>query len=156
MVLSPSVVSRLAPTAATTAITAIVMVTCEMRGLFSWAACSACSACSCASISSSGESDTVLVLACARRRVEGGLGRRQPGDRHAVGRAADIVEADAVAEGDRGGIATVLAADAQLHPRPRRPTALGAKAHQRPDAVRVDRDEGVLLEDALVDIGVEE
>ena len=62
------------------------------------------------------------------------LRRRQPGDRHAVGRAGDVVEADLLAEGDRGRIAAVLAADAELDVRPRRAAALGGDADQLADA----------------------
>src|SRR4051812_9280946 len=42
--------------------------------------------------------------------AQGGLGGGEAGDRNAEGRARDIVERDFVAEGDRGRVATVLAA----------------------------------------------
>ncbi len=48
-----------------------------------------------------------------QRRLRGG----EAGDRHAEGRAGDVVEADGLAERDRGRIAAVLAADAELDAR---------------------------------------
>jgi hypothetical protein len=63
------------------------------------------------------------------------LGRRQPRDRDAERRARDIVEPDALAECDAGGIAAMLAADAELDVRPRRPAALGGERHQLADAL---------------------
>ena len=45
-----------------------------------------------------------------QRRLRGG----EAGDRHAVGRAGDVVEAELVAELDRVRIAAVFAADAEL------------------------------------------
>ena len=50
----------------------------------------------------------------------------------------------------------MLTADAQLDARTRRAAALGGDADQVADAFLVEADEGVLLEDALVDIGVQE
>ena len=46
--------------------------------------------------------------------AEGGLRRGEPGDRHAVRRAGDVIESDRVAECHRGWIAAVFAADADL------------------------------------------
>src|SRR5205807_2778972 len=46
--------------------------------------------------------------------AERGLRGGEPRDRHPERRARDIVEPDLVAEGDRGGISRVLAADAEL------------------------------------------
>ena len=43
-----------------------------------------------------------------------GLRRRKARDRHAIGRARDIIEPDVVTERDGGGIAAVLAADTDL------------------------------------------
>ena len=45
---------------------------------------------------------------------ERGLRRCESGERHAVGRAADVVEPELVAERDRARLAAVLAADAEL------------------------------------------
>ena len=45
--------------------------------------------------------------------LDGGLGGGQAGDGHAVGGAGDVVQAHVVAELHAGGVAAVLAADAQ-------------------------------------------
>src|SRR5205823_2504526 len=50
----------------------------------------------------------------SRRRCERRLRRRDPGDRHAVRRAAHVVETGELEERDRVRVAAVLAADAQL------------------------------------------
>src|SRR5690242_12933001 len=50
----------------------------------------------------------------------------------------------------------MLAADAELQVLARLAAALGADLHQLADAIAVDRDEGVLLEDALLLILAEE
>src|SRR6185437_14483204 len=69
--------------------------------------------------------DCVGWLRLARdRSADRGLRRGKAGDRHAIGRAGDVVEADLVAEGDGSGIAAVLAADADLQIRPRLSAAL--------------------------------
>jgi hypothetical protein len=51
-----------------------------------------------------------------RHHSSGQLGLRggEAGDRHPVGRARDVIEPDFAAEADRGGVAAVLAADAEL------------------------------------------
>src|SRR3954471_22984809 len=80
----------------------------------------------------------------ARRILaERGLRRRQPCDRHAERRARDIVERERVAEGHRGGIAAVLAADADLELGARLASAFDADAHQLAYALAVDGDEGI-------------
>src|SRR3546814_3416264 len=53
-------------------------------------------------------------------------------------------------------VAAVLAADAELDVRPRRAAALGADHHQLADALCVERDEGVLLDQATLLVGTEE
>jgi hypothetical protein len=58
--------------------------------------------------------------------ILGGLRRREPRDRHAEGRAGDVVEADLLAEGDGGRVAAMLAADAELEVRARLAPALAA------------------------------
>ena len=50
----------------------------------------------------------------------------------------------------------MLAADAELEVAPRAPAALGGDPHQLADAVAVDADEGIVLDDALLQIGAEE
>src|SRR5262245_22811180 len=51
---------------------------------------------------------------CFERHAQRRLGGGQPRDRHAIGRAGDIVEAGLVAEEHRGRIAAMFAADAEL------------------------------------------
>ena len=60
------------------------------------------------------------------------LRRRQAGDRHAERAAADVIQPDLVAELDRVRVAAVLAADADLQVRPRRPALL----HRRSSSAR--------------------
>src|SRR6478736_5431353 len=91
-----------------------------------------------------------LSLRLARDRLaERGLGRSQARDRHAIGRARHVVEADRVAEGDGGGIAAVLAADADLERGARLAAAGDADLDELADTFLVERDEGVDGEDAL-------
>ena len=69
------------------------------------------------------------------------LRRRQAGDRHAVGRGADVIEADRLAEGDAGRVAAMLAANAELEAGPGRPAPLGGDRDQLADALDVEADE---------------
>ena len=73
------------------------------------------------------------------RLGEGGLRRREAGERDAVGRAAHVVEPELVAERDRARVAAVLAADAELD----RPASRRARARSRsasgPHPARVER-----------------
>src|SRR4051794_3823782 len=71
----------------------------------------------------------------AKRRLRCG----QPRDRHAVGRARNVIEPDLVAERHRSGIAAVLAANADLEIRPRLAAAGDADLDEFADAVTVDR-----------------
>ena len=48
----------------------------------------------------------------------------------------------------------MLAADAELDVRPRGPPPLGGHADQVADALDIEGDERIALEDALVDLGV--
>src|SRR4029077_2915792 len=75
--------------------------------------------------------------------AERSLGRREAGDWDAERRAGDVVERELVAEGDRGRVAAVLAADADLELVARLPATLDADAHQLADALAVDGDEGI-------------
>src|SRR5690606_31626503 len=84
------------------------------------------------------------------------LRRRQPGDRDAVGRGADVIEAGLLAEGDARRIAAVLSADAELDVGPGRPAPLGGEGDELADALDVEADEGIAGIDALVDVGGEE
>src|SRR5262245_40346280 len=80
-----------------------------------------------------------LLLLLLQRRLR----RRQPGDRHAEGTAADVVEPDFVAEFYAVGLAAVFAADADFEVAARGTSLLDAKLHQAADAVEVDRLERV-------------
>ena len=86
-------------------------------------------------------------VSCARGRRRG---RRAPrvaqhraagleaGDRHAEGRAGDVVQPDAVEEVDGLRVAAVLAADADLQVGPGRASLPGRDLHQPADAVDVE------------------
>src|SRR5262245_60961885 len=65
----------------------------------------------------------------ADRRLGGG----EAGDRHAEGRAGHVVEAGLMAEGDGGGIAAMLATNADLEAGARPASALGAQPHELAD-----------------------
>src|ERR1700720_883308 len=88
--------------------------------------------------------------------AERGLRRGQPRDRHAIGRARDIIQSDLVAERDRRGIAAVLAANADLETRAGLAPALNADLYQFADAVAIHRDERIDHQDSLGDVGAEE
>src|SRR5262245_61580275 len=70
-------------------------------------------------------------------RRERRLGRGEAGDRYAVGRAGDVIEASGLAERDRGGIAAVLAADAKLDVAPLGAASLGREPDQIAHALDV-------------------
>src|SRR5581483_3999042 len=84
------------------------------------------------------------------------LRRRETGDRHAVRRHADVVEADLVEEMHRRGVAPVLAADPELQVRPSAAAALHADGDELADPVDVDRREWVALENLLLLIDPQE
>ena len=69
------------------------------------------------------------------RTAQRRLRRGEPRDRHAVGRARDVVEAGLWQKNDRGRIAAVLAADADLELGPRLAAALAADLDQLADAL---------------------
>jgi hypothetical protein len=78
-----------------------------------------------------------LRRACDRlsnRRLRGG----EPRDRHAEGRAGDIVQSDFVTEGDRGRIAPVLSANAKLEFGACLAPAFGRDPNEFADAIAVD------------------
>src|SRR4051812_22142910 len=58
--------------------------------------------------------DERALRLAGNRLAERGLRRGEARDRHAIGRARDVVEPDLVAERHRGRIAAVLAADPDL------------------------------------------
>src|ERR1051326_2831361 len=84
------------------------------------------------------------------------LGGGEAGDRHAERRAGDVIEPDLVAEGDRGGIAAVLAADAELENVASLATARDRDSDQLADALAIERDEGIDRQNAFGRIRTEE
>src|SRR5690242_18917287 len=86
------------------------------------------------------------------RRLCGGEAR----DRHAIGRAGHVVQPDVVTERDGGRIAAMFAADADLQRWPRLAAALDADLDELADALAVERDERIDLQNALGDIGAKE
>ena len=84
------------------------------------------------------------------------MGSRQAGDRHAEGRAADIVVADDVAELDRVGVAAMLAADAHFQVGAGLAAIVDRHLHQAANAIAVDGLEGILGQDALRHVGDQE
>src|SRR5579883_1232091 len=88
----------------------------------------------------------------AERRLRG----REARDRNAERRARDVVESDEVAELDRGRIAAVLAADAELEVLAHLAAALARDRDQFADAFAVDRDERIDRQDAFRRISPEE
>src|SRR5450759_5448104 len=76
-----------------------------------------------------------------------GLSRRQPRDRDPERAARHIVQAQLVAEVDRLRVATVLAADPDLHLRAGLAALGDGDGHQPPHTVLVDRLEGVARQD---------
>src|SRR6266404_2816084 len=79
----------------------------------------------------------------AKRRLCGG----QPRDRHAVGRAGDVIEPDLVAECYRSRIAAMLAANPDLDVGTGLAAPHDADLDQFTDAVAIDRDERIDRED---------
>src|SRR3954467_14626359 len=77
---------------------------------------------------------------------EGGLRGGEARDGDAEGRARDVIEADLAEEADRGRVAPVLAADAELELRARLPPALGRELDQGADADEIEGLERVLRE----------
>src|SRR6266403_5618377 len=90
------------------------------------------------------------------RLAERGLRGGQPRDRDAVGRARDVIEANLVAERDGGGIAAMLSTDPDLDIRAGLAAAHDADLHQLANAVAIDRDERIDLQNPLCDVGAEE
>src|SRR5260370_29255832 len=88
--------------------------------------------------------------------AERGLRGGQPRDRHAVGRARDVVEANLVAKSDGSGIAAMLATDPDLDIGAGLSAPHDADLHQLTHAVAVARDEGVDPQNPLPDSGAEE
>src|SRR5258708_29463052 len=85
------------------------------------------------------------VLSCGSRFLEGSLGGRKASDGHAEGRAAYVGQARAMAEFHAVGIATVLAADAELDVRARLPAFFHRNLHQLAYTALVNRGKRILL-----------
>src|SRR5262249_522167 len=90
------------------------------------------------------------------RAAQRRLRRRQPRDRHAIGRARDVVETALVAEEGRGRIATMFATDAELQAVAHLATTLARDIDQLADALDVERGERVVLEDSALLVLLEE
>src|ERR1700723_276254 len=88
----------------------------------------------------------------AQRRLRGG----EAGDGNAEGGARDIVEPRLLAEGDRGRIAAVLAADAELEIGPGLAAALGGDGDELANAFGVQGHERIGLEQSLDGVEAEE
>src|ERR1700744_1314348 len=84
------------------------------------------------------------------------LRRSKASDRHAVGRARDVIQSDLVAECDRSGIAAMFAANADLEIGTSLAATRHADLHQFADAVAIDRNKRIDLQDSLGDVGAEE
>ena len=82
--------------------------------------------------------------------LDGSLCSGQPGDRHPVGGAGHVVQADPVAELHRGGVSTVLAADAQMEAGTSGAAQLDGHLHQLAHALLVQMREGIGFVDLLV------
>ena len=94
----------------------------------------------------------VIALRPAYRPPDRGLRGRHPGDRHAVRRAAHVVEPGELEEADRVGVAAVLAADAELEVRLGLAAGPGRQPHEPADAGPVDRLERAAVHDLLLDV----
>mmetsp|Transcript_10136 Transcript_10136/g.25743 ORF Transcript_10136/g.25743 Transcript_10136/m.25743 type:complete len:233 (+) Transcript_10136:62-760(+) len=92
------------------------------------------------------------------RRVvrEGCLGSRESRHGHARGRARDVLEASPVKKGNRRGVASVFAADAELEIGPRPSPLLAGDLDELSDSDLVDRGKWVLLDDFLFHVDGEE
>src|SRR5215204_6553306 len=88
--------------------------------------------------------------------LAGGLRGCDPRDRHAVRRAAHVVEARDVEEGDRRGIAPVLAADAELQVRLGLAPSPRAEPDQPAHARLVDGLERAAVDDLGLHVAVQE
>src|SRR5699024_3939160 len=86
------------------------------------------------------------------RSLRGG----QTGDGHTEGRAADVVQADVVAELDRRGVAAVLAADAQTQVGTGGAAVGGSHLDQAADADLIQVLERIALVDLAVVVGAQE
>src|SRR5215207_8396440 len=84
------------------------------------------------------------------------LRRRHAGDRHPVGRAADVVEARQLEERNGFGVAAVLAAYPELQLRLLLPPGPGGQPHEPTDARLVDRLERTAVDHLGLHVAVQE
>src|SRR5215210_6939849 len=102
------------------------------------------------------------ILSAAGDAIEGLLPREcrlcgsDPGDRHAVGRAAHVVEPGHLEVSDRVGVAAVLAADPELELGLGLAADPGGQPHQPAHSEPVDRLERTAVEDPALHVAVEE
>src|SRR5580658_967847 len=89
-------------------------------------------------------------------RTEACLRGSEARDGYAEGAAAHVVEPDALEKRDARRVSAVFPADAQLQLCADTPPALRRKLHERPDAVHVERDEGVPRKDPRLHVGGKE
>src|SRR4029077_7796440 len=81
--------------------------------------------------------------------------RREPRERHAIRRAADVVEPEPMAELDRLRVAAMLTADAELDLFLGATPSLDTDAHELADPGLVERLERILLDDAVLEVACE-
>src|SRR6266478_200895 len=80
--------------------------------------------------------------------LEGGARRGEAREGHAERAARDVIQAHVLEELDGARVASMLAAHAHLEPRLLLPPRERGAPHQGADTRDVDRDEGIVLEDA--------
>src|SRR5215470_4027396 len=90
-----------------------------------------------------------LSRRAGRALAAGRLGGGEASDRNPKRRARNVVEPDFVTKRHRGGIAAVLAANAELEVWARPAAALRRDLHQLADALAVDRHKRIDRQDAL-------
>src|SRR6266545_1547133 len=84
--------------------------------------------------------------------AESRMSRGQTSDGHPEGGAGNIVKTDLVAEDDGGGVAAMLAADAELDVAPGGAPLVAPHFDQLSDAVLIEGDEGVLGKESGLDV----
>jgi hypothetical protein len=84
-----------------------------------------------------------------RQCAECGLRRGEPRDRHPERRTRHVIKPNLVTEGDRGRIAAVLAANAELELAADFAAPLASDADQFADAVAIERNERVARQNAF-------
>src|SRR5512143_767369 len=85
------------------------------------------------------EPSAISHFSVSHPHSERSLCRREPRYRYSIRRRADVVETDLLEEMNRRRIAAVLAADSELQGRTGLASELNAHAHDRSDALGIDR-----------------